>query len=135
MKFKLAMIYVFCSLLVFFVNGCGQSTKSTSSGDGESGEISISSIRLNTNTENGFSIFDRKVDVGGILIYAVAGVPEQKLLHVSYLLAQYLDNDEDGVVDNQAVFSKMQTVNAMILMWNESPDELSEITESDDVIA
>ena len=135
MKFKLAMIYVFCSLLVFFVNGCGQSTKSTSSVDGESGEISISSIRLNTNTENGFSIFDRKVDVGGILIYAVAGVPEQKLLHVSYLLAQYLDNDEDGVVDNQAVFSKMQTVNAMILMWNESPDELSEITESDDVIA
>ena len=68
-------------------------------------------------------------------IYAQEGVSDEKVLHVASVAAELLDNDEDGVVDNQAVFSKMQTVNAMILMWNESPDELSEITESDDVIA
>jgi len=39
-------------------------------------------------------------DVFGLKIFADASVPEQKLEHTANILYQYLDNDENGKVDN-----------------------------------
>ncbi|MGK0391644.1 MAG: hypothetical protein ACI94Y_004411 [Maribacter sp.] len=66
--------------------------------------------------------FNRKVEVFGIKTYAVSGVTDANLLHAANLMAQYLDNDEDGTVDNQAVVDKMIEKNAFMMMWKSESD-------------
>jgi hypothetical protein len=66
--------------------------------------------------------FNRKVEVFGIKIYAVSGVTDANLLHAANLMAQYLDNNEDGTVDNQAVVDKMIEKNAFMMMWKSESD-------------
>lgn len=74
------------------------------------------------NTDTGFASFNRKVVVFGIDIYAVFGVQDTKLLHAANVMAQYLDNDEDGVVDNQLVLDKMLENKAFLVMWASEND-------------
>jgi hypothetical protein len=74
------------------------------------------------NTDTGFASFNRKVVVFGIDIYAVSGVQDAKLLHAANVMAQYLDNDEDGVVDNQLVLDKMLENKAFLVMWASEND-------------
>ncbi len=66
--------------------------------------------------------FDRNVVVFGTAIYAVPGVDDAKLLHAANLMAQYLDNDEDGAVDNEAVTHAMRDANAFMVMWAHESD-------------
>lgn len=73
-------------------------------------------------SDSGFSSFNRKVVVFGIDIYAVAAVEDAKLLHAANVLAQYLDNDEDGIVDNQLVLEKMLDNKAFLVMWKKESD-------------
>ncbi len=70
------------------------------------------------NTDDGFSKFNRKVVVFGIDIYAVPKVDDTKLLHAANLMAQYLDNNEDGIPDNQVVLDMMISQGAYMVMWN-----------------
>jgi len=74
------------------------------------------------NTDDGLSKFNRKVVVFGIDIYAVKKVDDSKLLHAANVLAQYLDNDEDGIPDNQDVVDMMVSEGAFIVMWNSRLD-------------
>jgi hypothetical protein len=66
--------------------------------------------------------FSRKVVVFGIDIYAVAKVSDDKLLHAANVMAQYLDNNEDGIVDNQVVLDKMIENKAFVIMWKKERD-------------
>jgi len=75
-----------------------------------------------THSDEGFSSFSRKVVVFGIDIYAVSGVEDTKLLHAANVMAQYLDNDEDGTVDNQLVLDKMLENKAFMVMWKNEND-------------
>ena len=74
------------------------------------------------NTDGVLSNFNRKVVVFGIDIYAVSGVTDTNLLHAANLLAQYLDNDEDGEIDNQAVIDAMLANKAYLVMWKSESD-------------
>ncbi len=74
------------------------------------------------NNDAGFETFNRKVEVFDIPIYAVAAVEDLKLLHAANLMAQYLDNDEDGVVDNPKVLTAMKNNNAFLVMWKNESD-------------
>ena len=69
--------------------------------------------------------YNRKVVVFGIDIYAVADVTDDKLLHAANLMAQYLDNNEDGIPDNQAVVDAMLENKAYMVMWKRRRDLLS----------
>lgn len=73
-------------------------------------------------SDDGFSSFNRKVVVFGIDIYAVSSVEDNKLLHAANVMAQYLDNDEDGIVDDQLVLDKMLENKAFMVMWKNEND-------------
>jgi len=79
-------------------------------------------------SDAGFSGLNRKVVVFDIPIYAASGVEDQKLLHAANIMAQYLDNDEDGAVDNPAVLNAMQSNMAFMVMWKKEGD-LSSVGE------
>lgn len=74
------------------------------------------------NTDEAFAAFNRKVVVFGIDIYAVKEVEDRKLLHAANILAQYLDNDEDGNVDNKLVLDKMLDKKAYLVIWKNESD-------------
>ena len=65
----------------------------------------------------GYTATNRKVDVFGIPIYAYSDVEDLKLLHAANIMAQYLDNDEDGVVDNTPLLATLKANKAALFMW------------------
>lgn len=74
------------------------------------------------NTDAGFTSLNRKVEVFDIPIYAVAAVEDNKLLHAANIMAQYLDNDEDGVIDNMTIYNSMISNKAFLFMWKTEAD-------------
>ena len=47
------------------------------------------------------------VSAWGVPVYATAGVPTATLVHAGHVLAQWLDNDEDGDVDNPKIIEAL----------------------------
>lgn len=65
----------------------------------------------------GFShVFSKRVDVFGIPVFATSRTPDSKVLHAAGVLAQYLDNDADGTVDNRRVLEMMKKNKAGMVM-------------------
>ena len=58
---------------------------------------------LTKSDESDLNIFTKQIEVFGIYIYATDMVADNKMLHTADVMAQYLDNDEDGTPDNQKV--------------------------------
>lgn len=75
-------------------------------------------FKIVVNDDDILKNYNRKVEIFGINIYAVPKVDDIKLLHAANLMAQYLDNDEDGFPDNQALVDKMIEEKAFMIMWN-----------------
>ena len=75
-----------------------------------------------SHSDANFGSFPKKVVVFGIPIYAVNSVTDQRLLHAANIMAQYLDNNEDGTVDNPQVLTAMQNNNAFMVMWKSESD-------------
>ena len=74
-------------------------------------------LRVGDESPEGFSrVFSKRVDVFGIPVYATAATPDIKVLHAAGVLAQYLDNDADGEVDNQLVLRMMKKNKAAMVM-------------------
>ncbi len=67
------------------------------------------------------SSFSKYTDVFGVRTYATQGVANSKLIHASKILAEYLDNDENGIADNRQVVQSIINNNASMAMFrNES---------------
>jgi hypothetical protein len=79
-------------------------------------------FKIVVNNDGIFKSFNRKVVVFGVDIYAVAKVKDVNLLHAANVLAQYLDNNEDGSVDNQLVIDNMIKNKAFVVMWEKESD-------------
>jgi len=47
-------------------------------------------------------------------IYAQSGISDEKALHVAAVAAELLDNNEDGVVDDENIFNSLQEHNALM---------------------
>lgn len=73
--------------------------------------------------------FTKQIDVYGIKVYATANVTDEKMLHAANMLAEYLDNDEDGVLDNQLVVDAMIEHNTALVMAKDE-DEIRTIDRS-----
>ena len=61
-------------------------------------------------------VFSKYVNVFGVNIFATKDTPDSKVGHASNVLAQYLDNDANGIPDNPAIVNAMTQVNASIIM-------------------
>jgi len=70
------------------------------------------------NEPEGFvHVFSRKVEVFGITIFATHNTPDTKLLHAANVLAQYLDNDADGIPDNKLVLQALKEHRGAVVMF------------------
>ncbi len=68
----------------------------------------------------------KKVMVHGVPIYATNTTGDDKLLHAAGVLAQFLDNDEDGEIDNPKVHQAMLDTGGTIVMTG-TQDEADEM--------
>lgn len=113
------MSYVILVLALLF--GCNKEPDSTPD-EGPVAPGNDPNFTIVANSDDGFSAFNRKVVVFGIDIYAVAAVEDDKLLHAANLMAQYLDNDEDGAADDINVLNAMKSAGAFMVMWKYESD-------------
>ena len=130
---KKTLYSIIAIFAVFTITGCKKESVTPNS------TISPGSDPNFTIEANGDGIlpnFNRKVVVFGIDIYAVPAVEDSKLLHTANVMAQYLDNNEDGTVDDQLVLDKMLEKRAFMAMWadeNDLEDNLPEGREGQDL--
>lgn len=69
------------------------------------------------NEDSGTKKANRKVEVFGIPVYAFKNVSDTKLLHAANILAQFLDNNEDGTVDNPLILETLLAQESGIYLW------------------
>jgi len=74
-------------------------------------------FKIILNTDEAYEVFNRKVMVFNISVYAFPSVENEKLLHVANVLAQYLDNNEDGIVDNLMLHDALKANNSFLFIW------------------
>ena len=67
--------------------------------------------------------FTKQVEVFGIHVYATEASSDDKIIHAANVLAEYLDNDEDGNVDNQKVLDFLVEANRVVPLWSQSDSE------------
>lgn len=120
MKEKIKVLTGLLFLIFGVLQGCGSDDGMVISGEIDPGDDP--NFTIVGHNDEGLNAFNRKVVVFGIDIYAVAAVEDNKLLHAANVMAQYLDNDEDGIVDDQLVLDKMLENRAFLVMWSRESD-------------
>ncbi len=60
--------------------------------------------------------FTKQVEVFGLHIYATNTTGDDKLLHAANILAEYIDNDEDGIPDNMKIMDALIKGKGAIVM-------------------
>lgn len=76
-------------------------------------------IEANPNTSNpALSAFTKYVNVYGLSVYAEASVPDNKVLHVAAVFAEWLDSNEDSVIDNSLVYNELLARNALMPIFS-----------------
>ena len=70
--------------------------------------------------------FTKQVEVFGVRVIATTASPDDKVLHSANVLAEYLDNDEDGIPDNRIIVDAIVSA-GVSLMVTKNPDELAEV--------
>ena len=112
----------FLGIALFIIASCNSCNKEPLPPTGPIDEGNDPNFKIVLNEEGVLNSFNRLVEVFGVKIFAVPEVEDSKLLHAANLMAQYLDNDEDGTPDNQAVLDKMIENNAFMVMWKRESD-------------
>ena len=85
-------------------------------------------IEANTNTNPGFNYFTKYVNVLDCFdIYAEDNISDAKVLHAASVAAELLDNNEDGIVDDQLLKEELKNRSALIPLfineWSNAADD------------
>jgi hypothetical protein len=83
------------------------------------------STTLPSDLQSASSVFSKYIEVFGLRILATSSVSDAKVLHTANVLAEYLDNDENGVIDQAEVLtsllgSSQSKISTMVLFSSES---------------
>ena len=114
------MFRIFSSLIIFslITFNCRKSPKNPEECDFVNSSNDFFSIENNTDSPNrAFNVFCKKINVFGVIIYASSDVIDADILHAANIMAQYLDNDEDGLVDNPLVIENMLANKSCLIMF------------------
>lgn len=65
-------------------------------------------------------VFVKFINVFGVYVVASKEAPLEYLNHTAHILAQLIDNDEDGAADNSQVLNVLVENNYIIPVWNTS---------------
>jgi hypothetical protein len=87
--------------------------------------VGCSSEKSEVEQETKASIFTKQIDVFGVHVYATATVADEKMLHAANMLAEYLDNDEDGIPDNQLVVDALVKHKTSLIMAKDEDEMFS----------
>ena len=104
------------------MGSCAKAPKTPSTCDfTNSGNDYFTIVSNDDSPERAFNVFCKKVNVFGVMLYATSTVSDQDLLHAANVMAQYLDNDEDTIIDNPLVLDKMiENQSSMVLFGTEN---------------
>ena len=130
MKKFFLLLLVIC----LFISFCKKNKDSKNVNTGVSNSDNFFVVEVNNNPSHvAFNVFSKKVNVFGVLIYATSDVSNQDLLHAANVMAQYLDNNEDSLIDNPLVLNNMVSNNsAMVLFGSEGSSELQFFMDAGD---
>jgi len=73
----------------------------------------------------GRTMFTKKVEVFGLYIYATNTTSDDKLLHAASILAEYIDNDEDGIPDNPKIMKALIEGQGAIVMRKTEEEKIT----------
>ena len=104
----------FLILLLFIFASCHDNYQNCIDLDYGSEYIKIRGVE--ESDKNYFKYFCKTTEVFGVKIYATENVANDKIFHAASVLAQYLDNDEDGFVDNELVLNELVEKKVWLLM-------------------
>lgn len=68
-------------------------------------------------------VFDKFVDVFGVYVVATPDAPTAYVEHTANVLAEYIDNNADGIPDDPAVHNFLVTWNFVVPVWTTSARE------------
>lgn len=112
---KESLYYV---VILMFFSGCMKAPKNPETCTFIESSNNYFSIQDNSDSPGrAYNVFCKKVLVFGLVVYGTCEVTDDDLLHAANVLAQYLDNDEDGIVDNQLVLDKMLEQKAVLTLF------------------
>ena len=99
------------------------STTSSSTSDSSSDSPTYTTIlEPFANPDNGYGNFTKKVLVFDVPIYGTNQVDDAKMRHAANVMAEYLDNDEDGQPDNTLVVEALKDNHGFLLVWKNESD-------------
>ena len=64
-----------------------------------------------------FHIFTKYVKVFDLYFVATATCPDHRVLHGASVLYQYIDNDDDGIPDNDKIYAALVSEKATMIMF------------------
>ena len=102
--------------------GVYHTATSTSTTDTSGTTSYITTLTPFANPDSGYGNFTKKVVVFDIPLYGTNQVDDAKLSHAANVMAQYLDNDEDGTPDNTLVIDALKRNNGFMLVWKNESD-------------
>lgn len=77
-------------------------------------------IEPNPNTSDAaLAPFTKYINVFGIGVYAESTISDEKVKHVAAIFAEWLDNDEDGTVDDPNVLAELTSRNALMPVFSQ----------------
>ena len=86
------------------------------------------STTLPNDLQSASSVFSKYVEVFGLRVLATSSVSDAKVLHTASVLAEYLDNDENGLIDQAEVLTSLvgpsnATISTMVLFASQTEQD------------